>query len=95
VPFLTRYKENGVKQVLCTDVSKDGMLSGASFELYQKIREQFPSLHLLASGGISSIYDLEKLDHLGIHGAVIGKAIYEGRILVKDLQRFTAKDNQS
>jgi phosphoribosylformimino-5-aminoimidazole carboxamide ribotide isomerase len=88
VPFLAGYMEIGVKQVLCTDVSKDGMLSGASFELYQKIRDQFPSLLLLASGGVTSISDLEKLDNMGVHGAIIGKAIYEGRILVKDLRTY-------
>jgi phosphoribosylformimino-5-aminoimidazole carboxamide ribotide isomerase len=88
VPFLNGYKEFGVKQVLCTDVSKDGMLMGASFDLYKMILEQVPSVNLLASGGITSVADLEKLDALGIYGAVIGKALYEGRITLQDLKRF-------
>jgi phosphoribosylformimino-5-aminoimidazole carboxamide ribotide isomerase len=89
VPFLTEYKENGVKQVLCTDVSKDGMLMGASFDLYKMIREKFPTIRLLASGGVSSLADIRKLDELGVYGAVIGKAYYEGKISLKELQQYT------
>jgi phosphoribosylformimino-5-aminoimidazole carboxamide ribotide isomerase len=88
VPFLNGYKKFGVKQVLCTDVSKDGMLMGTSLDLYKMIREQVPSFHLLASGGITSVADLEELDALGVFGAVIGKALYEGRISLKDLKKF-------
>jgi phosphoribosylformimino-5-aminoimidazole carboxamide ribotide isomerase len=88
LPFLKEYKENGVNQVLCTDVSKDGMLMGASFDLYQMIIENFPTLRLLASGGITSVADLEKLDEIGVYGAVIGKAYYEGKITLKELARF-------
>jgi phosphoribosylformimino-5-aminoimidazole carboxamide ribotide isomerase len=89
IPFLTEYKETGVKHVLCTDVSKDGMLMGASFDLYKMIREQFPSILLLASGGITSVAEIEKLDELGVYGAIIGKAYYEGKISLKDLKKFT------
>ena len=89
VPFLTEYSACGVKEVLCTDVSKDGMLMGASFDLYNMIREKFPALRLLASGGITSVADIEKLDEMGVYGAVIGKAYYEGRLLLKDLKKFT------
>jgi phosphoribosylformimino-5-aminoimidazole carboxamide ribotide isomerase len=88
MPFLTEYTENGVKEVLCTDVSKDGMLKGASFDLYQMILEKFPAIRLLASGGITSVDDLEKLDRLGVSGAIIGKAYYEGRLSLKDLKKF-------
>jgi len=88
VPFLEGYKEFGVKQVLCTDVSKDGMLMGTSLDLYKMIREQVPYVRILASGGITSVADLEKLDALGVYGAVIGKALYEERILLKDLKKF-------
>jgi phosphoribosylformimino-5-aminoimidazole carboxamide ribotide isomerase len=89
IPFLNGYKEYGVKQVLCTDVSKDGMLKGAAIDLYKMIREQVPSFHLLASGGIASVSDLEKLDALGVSGAIIGKALYEGRISMEDLKKFS------
>jgi len=89
IPFLTEYLAHGVKEVLCTDVSKDGMLLGASFELYNMIREKFPSIRLLASGGITSVADLEKLDAMGVYGAVIGKAYYEGRLTLKDLRKYT------
>jgi phosphoribosylformimino-5-aminoimidazole carboxamide ribotide isomerase len=88
IPFLKEYKEYGVKQVLCTDVSRDGMLMGASFDLYNMIREAVPSVHLLASGGITSVSDLEKLDAMGVYGAVIGKALYEGRMVLEDLKSF-------
>ncbi|MBP1670149.1 MAG: imidazole-4-carboxamide isomerase [Bacteroidetes bacterium] len=88
VPFLNSYKELGVKQVMCTDVSKDGMLMGAAFDLYKMIREQVPSFHLLASGGIASVADLEKLDDLGVSGAIIGKALYEGLISLEELKKF-------
>jgi len=89
IPFLTEYLAHGVKEVLCTDVSKDGMLLGASFELYKMIREKFPSIRLLASGGITSVADLEKLDAMGVYGAVIGKAYYEGKLTLKDLSKYT------
>jgi phosphoribosylformimino-5-aminoimidazole carboxamide ribotide isomerase len=64
------------------------MLMGASFDLYQMIIENFPTLRLLASGGITSVADLEKLDEIGVYGAVIGKAYYEGKITLKELARF-------
>ncbi|MBN2274454.1 MAG: 1-(5-phosphoribosyl)-5-[(5-phosphoribosylamino)methylideneamino]imidazole-4-carboxamide isomerase [Bacteroidales bacterium] len=89
VPFLTEYSQHGVKEVLCTDVSKDGMLQGVSLNLYKMIREKFPAIRLLASGGITSVADIDKLDEMGVYGAVIGKAYYEGRISLKDLKKFT------
>jgi phosphoribosylformimino-5-aminoimidazole carboxamide ribotide isomerase len=88
VPFLKGYNEFGVKLVLCTDVSKDGLLMGPAFDLYKMIREQVPAVYLLASGGITSVADLEKLDSMGVHGAIIGKALYEGRMSMKDLKKF-------
>lgn len=88
IPFLKEYSEHGVKEVLCTDVSKDGMLQGVSLDLYKMIREKFPSIRLLASGGITSVSDIDKLDEMGVYGAVIGKAYYEGRILLRDLKKF-------
>ena len=86
--FIKQYEEKGVRQLFCTDVSKDGLLAGPSLELYKKIIAQFPSLHFIASGGVSSQHDLEQLQQIGCQGAIIGKAIYENRITLKDLQLF-------
>lgn len=87
--FLDHYTQQGVTNVLCTDISRDGMLEGPALELYKKIIGRYPSLQLIASGGISSINDLERLDLEGIPAAVFGKAIYEGRINLEEVaQRF-------
>lgn len=86
--FISRYTEKGVKQVFCTDVSKDGKLEGPSLELYKEIRERFPQLHFIASGGVSSINDLVALQEIGCSGAIVGKAIYENRISLADLKKF-------
>ena len=75
----------GIQQVFCTDVSKDGKLEGPSFDLYKKIIEKFPSLWLIASGGVSSMEDLYALKEIGCSGAIVGKAIYEGRIPLNEL----------
>lgn len=87
-PFLERYQEEGIRYTICTDVSKDGLLQGTSLELYGAIRDRFPALNLIASGGVTTISDLEALRELGCHGAIIGKAIYEGHISLKELERF-------
>ncbi|WP_081149220.1 1-(5-phosphoribosyl)-5-[(5-phosphoribosylamino)methylideneamino]imidazole-4-carboxamide isomerase [Niastella vici] len=87
--FLQKYVDHGVQQVFCTDVSKDGLLAGPSVELYKKIIERFPSLHFIASGGVSSLNDLESLDAIGCSGAIVGKAIYENRISLDDLKVFS------
>jgi len=86
--FLDDYLKRGVKQVLCTDISKDGMLEGTSIDLYKALMEQFPKMELIASGGIIHIDELYRLDEMGVAGAIIGKAIYEGRISLKDLQAY-------
>jgi phosphoribosylformimino-5-aminoimidazole carboxamide ribotide isomerase len=91
--FLSGYTSLGVKNVLCTDISKDGMLEGTAIDLYSELRKKFPDLYLIASGGITGINELEKLDESGINGAVIGKAIYEGYILLSDLEKFILKNN--
>lgn len=88
--FIQQYIYKGIQQVFCTDVSKDGKLEGPSIELYQNIITRFPSLHFIASGGVSSIADLEDLKRIGCKGAIIGKAIYEGRITFNDLQKISA-----
>ena len=85
--FIQSYERKGIKEVICTDISKDGMLQGPSFELYQEILNQ-SEISLIASGGISSMKDLEDLKEIGCSGAIIGKAIYEGKISLKELQKF-------
>ena len=88
MPFLTDYTNEGVNKVLCTDISRDGMLQGPSIELYKQVMQRFPSMHLIASGGVSCLDDIIRLDEAGIPAVVFGKALYEGRITWKDLKRF-------
>ncbi len=83
IPFLKRYVEAGVSNVLCTDISKDGTLEGPAIELYKEIMDAFPTLHLIASGGVSSNEDINQLEKEGIPAVVFGKAYYEGRIQFK------------
>lgn len=87
--FIAEYMEKGVRQVFCTDVSKDGLLQGPAVDLYKNIMEKFPGLHFIASGGVSGMEDLRRLEELGCTGVIIGKAIYEGRIALKELMAFT------
>ena len=86
--FMKLYMDKGVKQIFCTDIQKDGKLEGPSIELYQKILEQFPSLHLIASGGVSSLDDLIELEEIGCSAAIVGKAIYENKITINELASF-------
>ena len=86
--FLEDYTKAGINHVVCTDVSKDGTLQGTAIELYHKILAQFTEIKLVASGGISSIEDLEELTWTNIYGVIIGKAIYENRIQLKELQKY-------
>ncbi|SDS36380.1 1-(5-phosphoribosyl)-5-[(5-phosphoribosylamino)methylideneamino] imidazole-4-carboxamide isomerase [Formosa sp. Hel1_31_208] len=85
LPFIKSYQENGIKYVICTDISKDGMLEGPSFDLYKRILSASKDIKLIASGGVTSIKDLNTLEDLGCEGAIIGKAIYEGHIRLSDL----------
>ena len=85
IPFLDKYIQRGVQKVLCTEISKDGTLQGPATALYREIMTQFPQCHLIASGGVSSMNDLQELNQAGIPAVVFGKAIYEGRIALKDL----------
>ena len=87
--FLEKYIEKGIKQVFCTDVSKDGLLQGPSLDLYKNILTKFPGLHFIASGGVSSLRDLDELQDVGCQAVIIGKAIYEGRISLGDLKKFS------
>ena len=83
--FIQKYIDHGVQQIFCTDVSKDGKLEGPSTELYKNIITKFPGLHFIASGGVATIDDLYKLREIGCAGAIVGKAIYEGRISLKEI----------
>lgn len=86
--FIGDYMAKGVTKVICTDISKDGMLQGPSTDLYVKMKSQFPGLYVIASGGISCIKDVEILNEKGIDAVIIGKAIYENKISLKQLQAF-------
>lgn len=88
VEFIRAYKEEGIQQVFCTDVSKDGLLQGPSTELYKEILGALPGLHFIASGGVSTLKDIEDLQQIGCAGAIVGKAIYEGRITLQELKKF-------
>lgn len=85
--FLKIYMSAGTKNVLCTEISRDGMLQGPATELYKNVMTAYPTCHLIASGGVSCIEDIEELDHAGIPAVVFGKAIYEGKIDMKELAR--------
>ncbi len=86
--FLEKYVEKSVKYVISTDVAKDGMLKGPAFELYEEMTERFNELNVIASGGVSEMKDVEKLSETSVFGVIIGKAIYEGRIDLKELSKF-------
>ena len=88
--FIRKYVEHGMKQIFCTDVAKDGALQGPSTELYKNIIQKFPDLHFIASGGVSSMDDLYKLEEINCKGVIIGKAIYEGRIKLNELKKMNA-----
>ena len=90
VEFIEDFVSRGIKQIFCTDVAKDGLLEGTSIDLYRKILSKFPGLHLIASGGVTSIKDLEALEAIGCAGVIIGKALYEGRIQLGELKKFLA-----
>lgn len=83
--FLSRMIDQGLKEVLCTDISKDGTLAGPNIDLYKSLKTQFPSIHLIASGGVSSKQDLVELHNAGIDAVVVGKAYYEGHISLDEM----------
>jgi phosphoribosylformimino-5-aminoimidazole carboxamide ribotide isomerase len=86
--FISDFVNEGVEYVISTDISKDGMLQGPSVDLYKSILENNPKLKLIASGGISNLQDLEEVFQIGCEGVIIGKAIYENRISLKELEKF-------
>ncbi len=88
IPFVQGYQAKGVDYVICTDISKDGMLQGPSFDLYERMLKEIPNVKLIASGGISTFDELPRLAELGCEGTIIGKAIYENKISLKQLEEF-------
>ena len=88
MPFISNYMTLGINKVICTDISKDGMLQGTAIDLYKKMLALQPNLYLIASGGVSAMQDVELLHEASIPAVIIGKAIYEGRIKLKELTRL-------
>lgn len=88
IPFINNYMTKGITKVISTDINVDGMLSGPSIELYKNILEVMPSLYLIASGGVSSMHDIDALNEANVPAVIVGKAIYEGRITLKELEKF-------
>ncbi len=86
--YIEGYLSKGIKSVICTDISKDGMLKGSSVGLYKELLTEFPGLQLIASGGVSSIQELDQLKRIGLNGVIIGKAIYENKITLKQLAKY-------
>ena len=86
--FVEQWVEKGIEYVISTDVAKDGLLQGPSFDLYRNLQDRFPDLNIIASGGVSSMADLETLADMGVFGVIVGKAIYEGHVTLKELQEF-------
>lgn len=88
IPFIKDYVTKGISYVICTDVAKDGLLQGPSVDLYKEILQEIPDLKLIASGGVSSVKDLEELEKIGVYGTIVGKAYYEGRVTLEELASF-------
>lgn len=88
LPFLDGYVKKGVTKVLCTDIDRDGMLEGPAMELYAEMLKAHPGLHLIASGGVSCLDDIRRLEEAGVPAVVFGKALYEGRIALQDLSQW-------
>ncbi len=88
IEFIAEFHEKGISKVISTDISRDGMLTGPAFELYAEIMETLPKVEIIASGGIASMDDIYKLAEMGVSGVITGKAIYEGKISLKDIERY-------
>ncbi|MCF8459410.1 MAG: 1-(5-phosphoribosyl)-5-[(5-phosphoribosylamino)methylideneamino]imidazole-4-carboxamide isomerase [Flavobacteriales bacterium] len=86
IDFISNYQQEGIEYVVCTDIAKDGMLQGPSIDLYTRILTRTPQLKLIASGGVSSLQDLRELKEINCEAAIVGKAFYEGRILIDDFR---------
>ena len=92
MPFIANYMQQGISKVICTDISKDGMLQGPSLELYKKMLAEKPEMYLIASGGVSSIQDIEQLHEAAVPAVITGKAIYEGKIKLDEITRLIIKN---
>jgi phosphoribosylformimino-5-aminoimidazole carboxamide ribotide isomerase len=88
LPFLNEYRKDGLTKVVCTDISKDGMLQGPSIDLYKDILSAYPDLYLIASGGVSCFQDIVDLENSGLPAVILGKAIYENRVTLKELSSY-------
>lgn len=91
LPFITGYHKKGITKVISTDISRDGMLGGPAIEMYKEIRQAIPGVYVIASGGVSSVEDIEKLHEADVPAVIFGKAIYEGRIKMNDLIKYNEK----
>jgi len=91
IEFIEEFYSEGIKKVISTDISRDGMLTGPAFELYSEIMEKLPGIEIIASGGISSMDDIYKLAEMNVPGVITGKAIYEGKISLKKIERYNQK----
>ena len=86
--FVEKYQEKGVKYIISTDVAKDGLLQGPSFDLYRNLQDRCPEMQIIASGGVSNMDDLYKLAEMNLYGVIVGKAIYEGRVTLEELRKL-------
>lgn len=86
--FFGKYREKGVIYALCTDISRDGMLQGTAIDLYTNLVKQFPGMNIIASGGVTHVGEIDQLSAIGVEGVIIGKAIYENKITLNDLEKY-------
>jgi phosphoribosylformimino-5-aminoimidazole carboxamide ribotide isomerase len=93
IPFIEKYLNEGISYVICTDISKDGMLEGAALDLYGEMLNRLPPFNLIASGGVTTLQELDQLRKIGCEGAIVGKAIYEGSITLKSLEDYIVTNN--
>lgn len=91
IPFIKDYQSKGISKVICTDIARDGMLQGPAVKLYQEMQQEMPGLYVIASGGVSSMGDIERLEEANILAVIFGKAIYEGRISLKEIETFIVR----
>jgi len=87
-----RLEKEGLRYITCTDINTDGMLNGPNFGLYKKLKKRFPQLKITASGGVSSVEDIQELKYLNIHGVIVGKAIYEGKVTLSELKKLQSTE---
>ena len=87
--LIDRFIPHGLREVICTDISKDGMLQGPTFDLYARLQAKYPEQDVIVSGGISKMDDIQRLDEMHLRHVIVGKAIYEGRITLEELKQFT------